>query len=179
MGLKTNCLSLEIMCLIPFGLKNGCPSNIKIYDQNLSCHGELRKKRFGQMEQPGYDGIHMRGPLGPQHYTIAALRLFQELNPLLKSKTFPKFTQPHQRKTSNLPPMFDPSRPPPPINSQKKPIFTNRRHFDDRRNDADHWDCPQAKYQSENQSYRTNHKAGFTIPTQNRFNLFNHNQGNF
>ena len=163
-------------------LKNGCPTNILICDQNLGCFGELRTKRFGFLDSPSYDGLHLRGPLGNQHYTISVLRIFKELFPSLQSKPFPKISKPHQQKTTNARPLF-PSHSPASSHLPRKTSY-NSRCFDNRRNgetladSGEHWDCPQAQYQFQGQPGFSNHGPGFTIPTQNRFSTFYNNQGN-
>ena len=50
-------------------LSKGCPKNIVIAAQNLDCTGSLRNDRFGLKSDRNYDGIHMNGKLGVQHYT--------------------------------------------------------------------------------------------------------------
>ena len=62
-------------------MQRGCPMNITVQDQKLDCHGELRGKRFGnpgQINQDGkpWDGIHLRGRLGPRHYTNSMAKIF-------------------------------------------------------------------------------------------------------
>ena len=186
--------------------KNGCPTNIVIGDQKLGCYGELQCKRFGQLESPGFDGIHMRGPLGKQHYTNAILRIFKGFDPELKAKQFPKITKPRQMN-------FTP-RTNAPNQGLRKPVYTDRRNFDDRRSNrryegvnrryegenrryegeyrryegenrrnegenSDHWNCPQARYQRSARVGFVNPETGFTLPTQNRFATFYNNQGNF
>ena len=172
-GIKNKLSEYGNGVLTTLWVKNGCPKNITIGGQNLSCYGELRSKRFGLVDSPGYDGIHMRGPLGSQHYTNATLRIFQEVNPALQTKPFPKFTKPLQ--SNNSPPPFNPHVPPPPFQGQSKPVPTKCRHFDDRQNDnSGHKDCPQSRYQS-GQGYLG---SGFNIPTQNRFATFYNNSKN-
>ena len=62
-------------------MQGGCPKDIIIQDQKLDCNGELRNKRFGYPNQPGFDnkpwdGIHLRGILGSQHFTNSMARIF-------------------------------------------------------------------------------------------------------
>jgi hypothetical protein len=164
-------------------LKNGCPDNILICDQNLGCYGELKNKRYGEVKSSNYDGIHMRGPLGRQHYTNSVLRIFKEINPELQNKLFPKFPKPQQATTNTRP--FSQTRNPHNNQGMRKPVPSNWRHFEDRRSNRrysepskEHWDCPQTRHQFNNHAGFGNPGAGFTIPTQNRFNTFYNNQGN-
>ena len=50
-------------------LTRGYPDNIKLADQSVDCEGDLRNERFGSSSQPDFDGIHLNGNLGIQHYT--------------------------------------------------------------------------------------------------------------
>ena len=161
-------------------VKNGCPKNIVICDQNLGCFGELRKKRYGVLEHPEYDGIHMRGPLAEHHYTNSVLRIFQDLSPKLQGKHLPKITKPFPQKTSNdrqhYPSRFQRVRP---VWREQKPVYNNRSRepkpvYNNRRDE--HLDCQQTRYQ---RAQRVQVPTGFRIPTQNRFSPFYNSQGNF
>ena len=169
-------------------LQNGCPENIIIFDQKLGCYGELRSKRYGVVGAPGYDGIHMRGPLATQHYTNSVLRIFHQLNPTLQSKPFPKFKKTQQHNFVPSPRPLFPKYP-----GQNNRQTGSRRHFDEKHTNANnypagqdqrmtgqnggHLDCPQTRYQRSGGI--ANPVPGFTIPTQNRFEQFYNNQGNF
>ena len=132
---------------------------------------------------PGYDGIHMRGPLATQHYTNAVLRIFHQLIPFLQSKPFPKFKK--QLYSGPAPrPLF-------PQYSGQSSGQTGSRHFDGRQKyrgnytagqrmtgqNGEHGDCPQTRYQRS--AGVANPVPGFTIPTQNRFEQFNTNHLNW
>ena len=75
---------MEILIIQPIDakwLQNGCPANISIQDQKLDCQGNLRIKRYGQIDeitQSGkpWDGVHMRGRLAVRHYTNSVNRIF-------------------------------------------------------------------------------------------------------
>ena len=45
-GIKNKLSDIGNNVFTTLWVKNGCPSKIKMYDQNLGCHRELRKKRF-------------------------------------------------------------------------------------------------------------------------------------
>ena len=67
-------------------MKNGCPKDIIISDQQLESQGPLRQKRFGNPGFNGHDGkqwdgIHMRGNLAIKHYSSSLIRILNELNP--------------------------------------------------------------------------------------------------
>ena len=55
----------------------GCPDKIIIGENNLTCYGALKDKRFGHPEAPLFDGIHLLGELGGAHYTGAVLKVFK------------------------------------------------------------------------------------------------------
>ena len=47
----------------------------------MDCYGELREKRFGNPGQINqdvkpWDGVHLRGRLGPRHYTNSMAKIF-------------------------------------------------------------------------------------------------------
>ena len=125
-------------------MKDGCPDNILIADQNLGCYGELRNKRFGHEEESFFDGIHMRGPLAMQHYTNSVLRIFKESQPSLQNKPLPKVTKPRQQRTprqyqqlNNL------------SNQNRRQRFNTRYSNTSNINQEDsHTDCPQARFQA-------------------------------
>ena len=165
-------------------MKNGCPNNIIIADQNLGCYGELRIKRFGDDQDALYDGIHMTGTLARQHYTNSVLRIFQDLHPSLKGKPLPKLTKPYQQNNRW-------SRPSRHVNNQplgrSSPDYPSRQYYNGTRQSStpyknkhdEHTDCPQNRYQHRNRAAMVYPGEGFTIPTQNRYNPFYNYQGNF
>ena len=62
-------------------MQKGCPKKMSIEDQRLDCQGELTEKRFGNPGQifgdgKPWDGIHLRGRLGPRHYTNSMAKVF-------------------------------------------------------------------------------------------------------
>ena len=62
-------------------MKKGCPSNISIQDQKLDCSGVLQEKRYGNpaitnFNRKPWDGIHLRGSSGRQHYTKSLVKVF-------------------------------------------------------------------------------------------------------
>ena len=135
------------------------------------------------MGHPGYDGIHMRGPLAEQHYTKSVLRIFQDLVPKLNDKEIPKITKPSSYKPE-IPKITKPS-PYKPVNNRQQQYSHSYTHsrpdwreprpaYNYRRDE--HLDCEQARYQ---RAQRYTAPAGFRIPTQNRFNPFYNIQGNF
>ena len=70
-------------------MQKGCPANISIQDQKLDCQGELRDKRFGNPAEQNlngkpWDGIHLRGKLGPRHYTNSMAKIFAYSFPRMK-----------------------------------------------------------------------------------------------
>ena len=167
-------------------LKNGCPDNILIRDQKLGCSGELRNKRFGLIGNQGYDGVHMRGPLGSQHYTNATFRIFQELDSKLLTKPFPKVQKSFSSNMTTKPPPLFPFPPP-----GYADLYAKNRSYGSKwqfppagnggqwgtGNYSEHQDCPQTRYQQKAGS--SNSGTEYTIPTQNRFQPFYSNQGNF
>ena len=167
-------------------MKNGCPENILIADQNLGCYGELRNKRFGYFDESQYDGIHMRGPLARQHYTTAVLRIFKETQPSLFNKELPKITKPQQQYTGRQGYRTSGARQ---GISQSRPADRSRQYYHNTGRSYnsynynykhdEHRDCPQNTYQRSKRAQIVNPGVGFTLPTQNRFNTFYTNQGNF
>ena len=71
----------------------GRPSNIIIADQNLSSEGRLRDLRFGFPTHRNFDGVHLHGTQGIQHYTRSVIDVF--------TKVFPSLTNPQDRNSGN------------------------------------------------------------------------------
>ena len=127
-------------------MKNGCQENIIIADQNLGCYGELKNKRFGLEELSHYDGIHMRGKLGVQHYTGSFANFLLD--------TLPQF---HDMKNKiNI----TPSNIPPP--SYPRSYSDNVRHGRPLFHNV---------YQPQQQVPRYRGQQ-YNVPTQNRFSAF-------
>ena len=73
-------------------LSRGCPDNIAIVGQGLECEGTLKTDRFGSLSNGNFDGIHMNGKLGVQHYTGSLINILLDhidalkINPICKIK---------------------------------------------------------------------------------------------
>ena len=67
--------------------KRGRPSNIYIADQKLNCDGKLRAQRYGGAYDRSFDGVHLRGELGTQHYTRSMIDVFTAVYPHILSNT--------------------------------------------------------------------------------------------
>ena len=124
----------------------------------------------------------MRGPLARQHYTNSVLRIFKEMNPNLLDKSFPKFPK-------QSPPTNTHTRPPPPNQSDRqylgqghgmrKPASYNQRYVDNRQGNRGHTKQANNHFQRKGRARMSHPETGFTIPTENRFNTFYNNQGNY
>ena len=79
-------------------LSSGCPDKISIVGQGLDCEGTLKTDRFGSQSNANFDGIHMNGKLGVQHYTGSIVNVLLDhidelkINPTVKIK----LTQPSE-----------------------------------------------------------------------------------
>ena len=62
----------------------GCPSNIVIAESGLDCYGALKDKRYGSVDAPYFDGIHLNGELGMAHYTGRVVKIFKLAFPHLQ-----------------------------------------------------------------------------------------------
>ena len=67
--------------------QRGRPSNICIADQKLKCDGKLRAQRYGGAYDRSFDGVHLRGELGTQHYTRSMIDVFTTVYPHILGNT--------------------------------------------------------------------------------------------